>query len=133
MAHWVLKSRHSQKKKKLRSTLKHFLVSGGVLKFLVVTSKKDTHASLLELLFFFFFLSLFFVYILTMATLEDKSLWETQDDNDDIDKDVLRANPEEINNRTRLLENDIKVRMNEKKSVNYDRLTRSSIFVLFRS
>jgi 26S proteasome regulatory subunit T5 len=45
-----------------------------------------------------------------MATLEDKSLWENQDDNEDIDKDVLRANPEEINNRTRLLENDIKVR-----------------------
>lgn len=49
-----------------------------------------------------------------MATLEDKSLWENQDDNDDIDKDVLRANPEEINNRTRLLENDIKVRRKNK-------------------
>ncbi|ORZ22136.1 P-loop containing nucleoside triphosphate hydrolase protein [Absidia repens] len=48
-----------------------------------------------------------------MATLEDKSLWETQDENDDIDKDVLRANPEEINNRTRLLENDIKIMKSE--------------------
>ncbi|KAI8344364.1 P-loop containing nucleoside triphosphate hydrolase protein [Chlamydoabsidia padenii] len=48
-----------------------------------------------------------------MATLEDKSLWETQDDNEDIDKDVLRANPEEINNRTRLLENDIKIMRSE--------------------
>ncbi|KAI8097270.1 P-loop containing nucleoside triphosphate hydrolase protein [Halteromyces radiatus] len=48
-----------------------------------------------------------------MATLEDKSLWETQDDNDDIDKDVLRANAEEINNRTRLLENDIKIMKSE--------------------
>ncbi|CAO3594511.1 unnamed protein product [Absidia cylindrospora] len=48
-----------------------------------------------------------------MATLEDKSLWENQEDNDDIDKDVLRANPEEINNRTRLLENDIKIMKSE--------------------
>ncbi|KAI8330885.1 proteasome 26S subunit ATPase 3 [Chlamydoabsidia padenii] len=48
-----------------------------------------------------------------MATLEDKSLWENQDDNEDIDKDVLRANPEEINNRTRLLENDIKIMRSE--------------------
>lgn len=44
-----------------------------------------------------------------MATLEDKSLWEAEND-DDIGQDILRLAPEEINNRTRLLENDIKVR-----------------------
>ncbi|KAI8074953.1 putative RPT5-26S proteasome regulatory subunit [Gongronella butleri] len=48
-----------------------------------------------------------------MATLEDKALWDAQDENDDIDKEILRASPEEINNRTRLLENDIKVMKSE--------------------
>lgn len=45
-----------------------------------------------------------------MATLEDKSLWENQtEEDDDVGQDILRLAPEEINNRTRLLENDIKV------------------------
>lgn len=43
-----------------------------------------------------------------MATLEDKSLWEN-DQNDDLEAEILRLNNEEITNRTRLLENDIKV------------------------
>jgi|JXWR01.1.fsa_nt_gb 26S proteasome regulatory subunit T5 len=46
-----------------------------------------------------------------MTTLEDKSLWEGDNtDQDDIGQDILRLAPEEITNRTRLLENDIKVR-----------------------
>jgi 26S proteasome regulatory subunit T5 len=45
-----------------------------------------------------------------MANLEDKSLWENQvEEDEDVGKDILRLAPEEINNRTRLLENDIKV------------------------
>lgn len=44
-----------------------------------------------------------------MATLEDKSLWEAEND-DDIGQDILRLSPEEVNNRTRLLENDVKVK-----------------------
>jgi hypothetical protein len=50
------------------------------------------------------------IYIINnMATLEDKSLWEAENDNDDIGQDILRLAPEEITNRARLLENDIKV------------------------
>lgn len=45
-----------------------------------------------------------------MATLEDKALWENQEqEEDDVGQDILRLAPEEITNRTRLLENDIKV------------------------
>jgi 26S proteasome regulatory subunit T5 len=45
-----------------------------------------------------------------MATLEDKSLWENQEqDDNDVGQEIIRLAPEEINNRTRLLENDIKV------------------------
>jgi hypothetical protein len=43
-----------------------------------------------------------------MATLEDKSLWEN-DQNDDLEAEILRLSNEEVTNRTRLLENDIKV------------------------
>jgi 26S proteasome regulatory subunit T5 len=46
-----------------------------------------------------------------MATLEDKSLWENQEqEDDDVGQDILRLSPEEVNNRTRLLENDVKVK-----------------------
>lgn len=44
-----------------------------------------------------------------MTTLEDKSLWENNEEDDDIELEIRRLVPEEINNRTRLLENDIKV------------------------
>lgn len=45
-----------------------------------------------------------------MTTLEDKSLWEGENaDQDDIGQDILRLAPEEVTNRTRLLENDVKV------------------------
>lgn len=43
-----------------------------------------------------------------MATLEDKSLWENQQD-DDLEAEIYRLSNEEITNRARLLENDIKV------------------------
>ncbi|KAG0167568.1 TATA-box-binding protein 1 [Apophysomyces sp. BC1034] len=48
-----------------------------------------------------------------MTTLEDKSLWENQESDDNIGQEVLRLAPDEINNRTRLLENDIKVMKSE--------------------
>ncbi|KAI8876516.1 26S protease regulatory subunit 6A-like protein [Backusella circina FSU 941] len=49
-----------------------------------------------------------------MASLEDKSLWEGENgEQDDIDQDILRLSPEEITNRTRLLQNDIKVMKSE--------------------
>ncbi|CAM0139900.1 26S proteasome regulatory subunit 6A [Umbelopsis sp. WA50703] len=47
-----------------------------------------------------------------MATLEDKSLWEN-DQNDDLEAEILRLSNEEVTNRTRLLENDIKVMRSE--------------------
>lgn len=51
-----------------------------------------------------------------MATLEDKSLWENQEQEEDgVGQDILRLAPEEITNRTRLLENDVKVRKKRKK------------------
>lgn len=49
-----------------------------------------------------------------MATLEDKSLWDNQAEEDDVGQDIIRLAPEEVNNRTRLLENDIKVRKIER-------------------
>ncbi|KAI9304803.1 P-loop containing nucleoside triphosphate hydrolase protein [Cunninghamella echinulata] len=58
-----------------------------------------------------------------MASLEDKSLWENQDDNDDIDKDVLRASAEEINNRTRLLENEVKIMKSEIQRIQHEQNT----------
>ena len=45
-----------------------------------------------------------------MTTLEDKSLWETTGEEEVLGADILKANTEEIINRTRLLDNDIKVR-----------------------
>ncbi|GAB5585885.1 26S proteasome regulatory subunit 6A [Umbelopsis nana] len=47
-----------------------------------------------------------------MATLEDKSLWENQQD-DDLEAEIYRLSNEEITNRARLLENDIKVMRSE--------------------
>ncbi|RUP46769.1 hypothetical protein BC936DRAFT_146544 [Jimgerdemannia flammicorona] len=50
-----------------------------------------------------------------MATLEDKSIWESQEQDpiDDLGQEILRLSNEEIQNRTRLLENDIKVMKSE--------------------
>ena len=48
-----------------------------------------------------------------MATLEDKSLWETNEEEEVLGADILKANTEEIINRTRLLDNDIKVRVHD--------------------
>lgn len=45
-----------------------------------------------------------------MTTLEDKSIWETTPEEEVLGADILKANTEEIINRTRLLDNDIKVR-----------------------
>lgn len=50
-----------------------------------------------------------------MTTLEDKSLWEGDNDDQDIGQDILRLSPEEITNRTRLLENEIKVSLSNNK------------------
>lgn len=44
-----------------------------------------------------------------MTTLEDKTLWETSPDEELLGADIMKASTEEINNRTRLLDNDIKV------------------------
>lgn len=46
-----------------------------------------------------------------MATLEDKEIWEKaeQDEMEDLGQEILKASTDEIANRTRLLENDIKV------------------------
>ncbi|KAI9145682.1 P-loop containing nucleoside triphosphate hydrolase protein [Paraphysoderma sedebokerense] len=48
------------------------------------------------------------------TTLEDKSIWkEDQEALDDLGQEILRAGNDEIANRTRLLENDIKVMRSE--------------------
>lgn len=60
---------------------------------------------------FIFFPSSFIKPQIIMATLEDKSLWDNQaEEDDDVGQDIIRLAPEEVNNRTRLLENDVKVK-----------------------
>jgi len=51
-----------------------------------------------------------------MTTLEDKSLWETTPDEELLGADIMKASTEEIVNRTRLLDNDIKVRRRHQES-----------------
>ncbi|KAF9144867.1 26S proteasome regulatory subunit 6A [Mortierella sp. GBA39] len=58
-----------------------------------------------------------------MATLEDKSLWETTPEEEVLGADILKANTEEIVNRTRLLDNDIKVMKSENKRLAYEQLS----------
>jgi len=41
--------------------------------------------------------------------LEDKSIWEGADDLEDLGAEILRSSTDDIINRTKLLENDIKV------------------------
>ena len=46
-----------------------------------------------------------------MSTLEDKSLWEKADEEglEELGQEILKSSTEDINNRTRLLDNEIKV------------------------
>ncbi|TPX60991.1 hypothetical protein SpCBS45565_g07363 [Spizellomyces sp. 'palustris'] len=57
-----------------------------------------------------------------MTTLEDKEIWEKaeQDDLEDLGQEILRANTDEIANRTRLLENDIKVMKSEQMRLTHE-------------
>ncbi|KNC98924.1 26S protease regulatory subunit 6A-B [Spizellomyces punctatus DAOM BR117] len=57
-----------------------------------------------------------------MSTLEDKEIWEKaeQDDLEDLGQEILRANTDEIANRTRLLENDIKVMKSEQMRLTHE-------------
>ncbi|KAF8923427.1 26S proteasome regulatory subunit 6A [Haplosporangium bisporale] len=55
-----------------------------------------------------------------MTTLEDKSLWETTPEEEDLGADILRANTEDIINRTRLLDNDIKVMKSENRRLQHE-------------
>ncbi|KAI9346007.1 P-loop containing nucleoside triphosphate hydrolase protein [Zopfochytrium polystomum] len=48
-----------------------------------------------------------------MASLEDKAIWEQAEADDDLGADILRASTDEIVNRIKLLENDIKVMKSE--------------------
>ncbi|KAF9164124.1 TATA-box-binding protein 1 [Actinomortierella ambigua] len=57
-----------------------------------------------------------------MATLEDKSLWETNEEEEDLGADIMRASAEEIVNRTRLLDNDIKVMRSEQKRLQHEQM-----------
>jgi hypothetical protein len=58
------------------------------------------------------FVSNFNPYILThkMTTLEDKVIWEkAEEEEEDLGADIMKSSTDDIINRTRLLENDIKV------------------------
>ncbi|KAI9102401.1 P-loop containing nucleoside triphosphate hydrolase protein [Phlyctochytrium arcticum] len=57
-----------------------------------------------------------------MTTLEDKEIWEKveQDDMEDLGQEILRASTDEIANRTRLLENDIKVMKSEQMRLSHE-------------
>jgi 26S proteasome regulatory subunit T5 len=57
-----------------------------------------------------------------MTTLEDKAIWDQAeaDDAEDLGQEILRANTDEIVNRTKLLENDIKVMRSELSRLNYE-------------
>ena len=58
-----------------------------------------------------------------MTTLEDKAIWDkaAQDaDLADVGEDVLRASTEEIINRTKLLENDIKIMKSEQVRIHHE-------------
>ena len=45
-----------------------------------------------------------------MTTLEDKAIWEkAEEEEEDLGADILKSSTDDIINRTRLLENDIKV------------------------
>nr|CAG8552730.1 9588_t:CDS:2 [Entrophospora candida] len=50
-----------------------------------------------------------------MSTLEDKQLWEKADEEglEELGQEILRSNPEDINNRTRLLDNEMKMLKSE--------------------
>ncbi|KAJ3147019.1 26S proteasome regulatory subunit 6A [Geranomyces variabilis] len=57
-----------------------------------------------------------------MATLEDKEIWNTaeQGESEDLGQEILRAGTDEIANRTRLLENDIKVMKSEQMRITHE-------------
>ncbi|KAI8587612.1 26S proteasome regulatory subunit 6A [Geranomyces variabilis] len=57
-----------------------------------------------------------------MATLEDKEIWNTaeQGEAEDLGQEILRAGTDEIANRTRLLENDIKVMKSEQMRITHE-------------
>ncbi|KAJ3414826.1 26S proteasome regulatory subunit 6A [Chytridiales sp. JEL 0842] len=57
-----------------------------------------------------------------MTTLEDKAIWDQAeaDDAEDLGQDILRASADEISNRTKLLENDIKVMKSEMARLRYE-------------
>ncbi|KAI8920020.1 hypothetical protein PhCBS80983_g01769 [Powellomyces hirtus] len=57
-----------------------------------------------------------------MATLEDKEIWNNaeQGDAEDLGQEILRAGTDEIANRTRLLENDIKVMKSEQMRISHE-------------
>lgn len=44
-----------------------------------------------------------------MTTLEDKAIWEkAEEEEEDLGADIIKSSTDDIINRTRLLENDIK-------------------------
>jgi hypothetical protein len=45
-----------------------------------------------------------------MSATENKAIWEEKDILEDLGQEILRASTEDVVNRTRLLENEIKVR-----------------------
>ena len=58
----------------------------------------------------FKYIYLFNIVTFKMTTqLEDKSIWEGADDLEDLGAEILRSSTDDIINRTKLLENDIKV------------------------
>ncbi|KAI8928352.1 P-loop containing nucleoside triphosphate hydrolase protein [Entophlyctis helioformis] len=58
-----------------------------------------------------------------MTTLEDKAIWDAAagDDLADLGDDILRASTDEIANRTKLLENDIKIMKSEQLRLHHEK------------
>jgi len=52
--------------------------------------------------------------------LEDKSIWEGADDLEDLGAEILRSSTDDIINRTKLLENDIKVMKSEQTRLTHE-------------
>jgi len=61
------------------------------------------------IIYIYIYINLYFYSTKMTTQLEDKSIWEGADDLEDLGAEILRSSTDDIINRTKLLENDIKV------------------------
>lgn len=55
-----------------------------------------------------------------MTTLEDKAIWDNEKDFEDLGADILKASTQDISNRTKLLENEIKIMKSEQARLGHE-------------